>query len=106
MSERRGKGGRDPLADIREVQDHRLDPGHFTGGNIHPILRSKRAHWYGYLLLASGFVGVFLLGHLIRSGQMWLVAGTALMAAVGIVAGLSLIRRGRAAREDSRSRHE
>jgi len=85
----------DPLADIKEWQDHRLDPGHFTGGRVHPILRSRRAHWYGYLLLAGGLLGVFLLGGLIRSGQTWMVGGTALGSIVGIAAGLSLIRRGR-----------
>jgi hypothetical protein len=91
--QRKGQG--DPLADIKEWQDHRLDPGYFTGGRIHPMLKSKRANWYGYLLLVGGFIGVFTLGGLIRSGQMWLVGGTALGSAIGIVAGIGLIRRGK-----------
>jgi len=85
---------RDPLADIREWQDHRLDPGHFTGGNVHPVLRSRRPNRYGYVLLVGGFISVFALGGLIRSGQTWLAGGTLLGAIVGIAAGLSLIRRG------------
>jgi hypothetical protein len=93
--EKKNTGRDDPLADIREWQDHRLDPGHFTGGRVHPILRSKRAHWYGYLLLAGGLVGVFTLGGLVRSGQTWLIGGTALGSIVAIAAGLSLIRRRR-----------
>jgi hypothetical protein len=91
MSKRRKT--RDPLADLREWQDHRLDPGHFTGGNVHPVLRARRPNRYGYVLLAGGFVSVFALGGLIRSGQTWLAGGTLLGAVVGIAAGLSLIRR-------------
>ena len=98
--EEKDRSRSDPLADIREWQDHRLDPGHFTGGRIHPILKSKRAHWYGYLLFAGGLLGVFQLGGLIRSGQTWLVGGTALGSAVAILAGLSLIRRRRMPRKD------
>lgn len=94
MSERR-KDQTDPLADLRDWQDHRLDPGYFTGGRIHPLLKSRRANWYGYLLVIGGFIGVFTLGGLVRSGQTWLIGGTALGSAVGIVAGLALIRRGR-----------
>jgi hypothetical protein len=93
MSERH-KGQGDPFADIKEWQDHRLDPGHFTGGNVHPVLKSKRANKYGYLLLIGGLVGVFTLGGLIRSGQTWLIGATALWAVVGIAAGTALIRRG------------
>ena len=85
----------DPLADLREWQDHRLDPGHFTGGRIHPLLKSGRANWYGYLILIGGFIGVFTLGGLIRSDQTWLIGGTVLGSLVSIVAGLALIRRGK-----------
>ena len=94
MSERR-EDQTDPLADLRDWQNHRLDPGYFTGGRIHPLLKSRRAHWYGYLLLIGGFIGVFTLGGLVRSGQTWLIGGTVLGSAVGIVGGLALIRRGR-----------
>jgi hypothetical protein len=83
----------DPFSDIQEWQDHRLDPGHFTGGNIHPVLRSRRPNRYGYILLVGGFISVFALGGLIRSGQTWLAGGTLLGAVVGIGAGLALLRR-------------
>jgi hypothetical protein len=93
MSKRRKDQG-DPLAEIKEWQDHRLDPGHFTGGNVHPVVKSRSAR-YGYLILLGGLVGVFTLGGLMRSGQTWLIGATALWAVVGIVAGTALIRRGR-----------
>jgi hypothetical protein len=89
------KGQADPLGDIREWQDHRLDPGHFTGGRLHPLLKSKRANCYGYLLLLGGLVGVFTLGGLIRSGETWLIGATLLWSVVGVAVGISLIRRGR-----------
>jgi hypothetical protein len=44
----------DPFRDLKEWQDHRYDPGYFTGGNIHPLLKAKRPNKYGYVLILSG----------------------------------------------------
>src|SRR5437016_5885827 len=44
-----------PVQDYIEVQEHRYDPGHFTGGNLHPMLKSrKRPNRYGYVLVLVG----------------------------------------------------
>jgi hypothetical protein len=50
----------DPLEEIKEWQNHRYDPGHYTGGNIHPILKAGRPNKYGYILLIGGVAGVVL----------------------------------------------
>ena len=60
----------DPFADIRELQDHRFDPGHFTGGRIDPLLKARRPNPYGYVLLVGGFISIFLLAGAIRSGRL------------------------------------
>jgi hypothetical protein len=44
----------DPFRDVKDWQDHRYDPGYFTGGNIHPILKARRPNKYGYVLILSG----------------------------------------------------
>lgn len=66
------------------------------------MLRARRPNRYGYVLLAGGFLSVFALGGLVRSGQTWLVGGTLLGAVVGIAAGLALIRRRPADRGNGR----
>jgi hypothetical protein len=38
----------DPFRDVKDWQDHRYDPGYFTGGNIHPLLKARRPNKYGY----------------------------------------------------------
>jgi hypothetical protein len=43
----------DPFHDIKDWQDHRYDPGYFTGGNIHPLLKASRPNKYGYVLATS-----------------------------------------------------
>ena len=38
-----------------EWQDHQYDPGHWTGGNTHPIYRrGKGSRRYGYMAIATG----------------------------------------------------
>lgn len=41
----------DPFHDLKEWQDHRYDPGYFTGGKIHPLLTARRPNKYGYVLI-------------------------------------------------------
>jgi len=36
------------------------DPGYFTGGNIHPLLKAKRPNKYGYVLISSGLGFLFV----------------------------------------------
>jgi hypothetical protein len=50
----------DPFRDLKEWQDHRYDPGYFTGGNIHPLLKARRPNKYGYVLILSGACILFL----------------------------------------------
>jgi hypothetical protein len=96
----------DPFADIREWQDHRLDPGHFTGGRIHPVLKARRPNRYGYVFLIGGLISIFFLGGLVRSGQTWMILGTALGATLNIAVGLTLLRKGSANKERKAAGHE
>jgi hypothetical protein len=50
----------DPFHDLKDWQDHRYDPGYFTGGNVHPLLKAKRPNKYGYFLVLSGLSILFL----------------------------------------------
>jgi len=93
MTRKQNREG-DPLAEIKEWQDHRLDPGYFTGGRIHPVLKGRRPNRYGYVLLIGGLFSIFMLGGLIRAGETWLIAGTAVSGIVGVAAGLALLRKG------------
>ena len=43
----------DPFRDLKEWQDHRYDPGYFTGGKIHPLLTARRPNKYGYVLILT-----------------------------------------------------
>jgi hypothetical protein len=44
----------DPFERIREWQDHRYDPGYFTGGRISPFLTGPRPNRYGWVLIITG----------------------------------------------------
>jgi hypothetical protein len=85
----------DPFHDIREWQDHRYDPGYFLGGRIHPILKGSRPNRYGYVLIVSGLISIFLLGAAVRAGQLWMILSTGVGGFVSIVAGLRLLRKGK-----------
>jgi hypothetical protein len=47
------------FSEVREWQDQRLEPGYFTGGQIHPMYRSRRAKPWGWPLTRQplGVVG-------------------------------------------------
>lgn len=60
MAKRQPKDGMDGLV---EWQDHQYDPGHWTGGNTHPIYRrGKGSRRYGYLYIV---VSIFLVAALL-----------------------------------------
>ena len=60
MAKRRTDDG---LNGFVEWQDHQYDPGHWTGGNRHPIYRrGKGSKRYGYSYIATGvFLVVMIL---------------------------------------------
>ncbi len=101
MSKGRKRQG-DPFADIREWQDHRLDPGHFTGGRIHPGLKGRWPRRFGYVFLLAGMFAIFMLGGLVKSGETWMILGTAFGGILNIGIGLALIRK-RAAEKGRRA---
>ena len=79
----------DPFAEIKEWQDHRYDPGSFTGGRIHPMYRSRRPNRWGYVLIGSGCFAFLILGTNIRRGgaileTIWAATFTILLIAAGI----------------------
>ena len=60
----------DPIRLITEWQEHRYDPGHYTGGNIHPLIIARRPNRYGYLLIVSGVLVLTLIVLAIRAGRI------------------------------------
>ncbi len=66
---RRRRKDNDPFHDIREWQDHMYDPGYFTGGRIDPLLEGRRPNAYGWVLIATGLLGLFLV--VPSSGPTW-----------------------------------
>jgi hypothetical protein len=84
----------DPFHDVKEWQDHRYDPGYYTGGNIHPLLKAKRPNRYGYVLIPSGLtllvIALFGRDHRLYWYPSPLQTGLALLM---IIAGVRLIKR-------------
>ena len=83
--------GDDPFRDVKDWQDHRYDPGYYTGGNIHPLLKARRPNKYGYFLILSGLAWLFVafFGH----GRLWIeVALQIAMALLLITAGVKLLK--------------
>ena len=81
----------DPFRDVKDWQAHRYDPGYFTGGNIHPLLKAKRPNKYGYVLIFGGlgFLFVAFFGH----GPLWIeVVLQIAMASLLIAAGVKLVK--------------
>ena len=83
----------DPFHGIRELQDHRNDPGHFTGGNIHPLYGATRKNRFGYILIVMGGVTLAVFPWLLTSGTpaLGIVVITAYSLLL-VVAGIRLVR--------------
>lgn len=83
----------DPFADLREWQDHRYDPGYFTSGRIHPILKGSRPNRYGWVLLLGAFFcfAFFLLPH--GESAWWQYVLVAAYGFLWVVAGIRLLKR-------------
>jgi hypothetical protein len=83
----------DPFAEIREWQDHRLDPGYFTGGRIHPMYRSRKPNPWGWVLVVIGGLSAVYAPLAVSAGKplfegIW--AGA--LAVLWIMAGVRLVR--------------
>jgi hypothetical protein len=70
MVNRHDSSPEDPIRRITEWQEHRYDPGHYTGGNIHPLITARRPNRYGYLLIVSGVLVLTLIVLEIRAGRI------------------------------------
>jgi phosphotransferase system glucose/maltose/N-acetylglucosamine-specific IIC component len=88
--------GPDPFERIREAQDHRYDPGFFTGGNIDPMLAAPRPNRYGWVLLIIGIAFLAVVLSIPRSDISWwrFFLGIA-FALLYVAAGIKLVRRRR-----------
>ena len=81
----------DPFRDVKDWQDHRYDPGYFTGGNIHPLLKARRPNKYGYVLILSGLG--FLFVAIFGRDRLWIeVVLQIAMALLLIAAGVKLVK--------------
>jgi len=81
----------DPFRDVKDWQDHRYDPGYFTGGNIHPLLKARRPNKYGYVLISSGLG--FLFVAFFGRDRLWIeVVLQIAMALLLIAAGVKLVK--------------
>ncbi|HSB09948.1 MAG TPA: phage holin family protein [Blastocatellia bacterium] len=84
-----------PIERLIEWQEHRYDPGYYTGGNIHPLYAASRPNKYGYILIAWAVMILIVVVLGIRAGAMdwWAVTvSTALMLFLFLV-GFKLIRK-------------
>jgi hypothetical protein len=86
----------DPVAWTREHDEHRYDPGYWTGGRIDPILSVRRPNRYGLFLILGSFltlgIGVFLASAAGSAGA-WVFLLCAGISAVELAAGWALLRR-------------
>jgi hypothetical protein len=93
---KRPKAEGDPFERIREAQDHRYDPGYFTGGQIDPLLTGARPNRYGWVLLITGILlATFFLFAELSDVHWWqwvLIWGYVLLF---VAAGVKLLRRKR-----------
>ena len=84
----------DPIERLTEWQEHRYDPGYYTGGNIHPLFTASRPNKYGYFLIVGAIMILVLLVLGIRAGAMnwYAVVPTAFMLFLFLV-GFKLIKK-------------
>ena len=84
----------DPIERLTEWQEHRYDPGYYTGGNIHPLFTASRPNKYGYFLIVAAIMILVLLVLGIRAGDMnwYAVVPTAFMLFL-ILVGFKLIKK-------------
>ena len=84
----------DPFTQIREAQDHNLDPGYFTGGRLHPLYRSNRPNRVGCVLIAMGGLIALVVPSMILSTRQPVIGIIAVgaMAALLLAAGIRLVR--------------
>jgi hypothetical protein len=66
----RESGLDDPVERLMEWQEHRYDPGYYTGGKIHPLLRARRPNKSGYVLIVCGLLYTIPMILTLRSDPM------------------------------------
>jgi hypothetical protein len=66
----RASGQDDPVERLIEWQEHRYDPGYYTGANIHPLIRRGRPNRYGYVLIVGAVMTTILMILSVRNGSM------------------------------------
>lgn len=87
---------KDPVAWAVEHDEHRYDPGYWTGGRLHPLLRAGRSSRYGLYLLLGSFITLCLGAFLVSAGIAGMVTYllVVVISAAELAAGWALIRRG------------
>jgi hypothetical protein len=88
-------GHNDPIGRITEWQEHRYNPGHYTGGNVHPLIRGRRPNRYGYVLIIGGVMTTTLTVLALRAGSMPVYQAFVMAPFLSLIlmAGFKLIRR-------------
>jgi hypothetical protein len=85
----------DPIERLTEWQEHRYDPGYYTGGNIHPLFAASRPNKYGYFLIVVAIMTLIVLVLGIRAGAMdwYAVTVTTALILFLVVVGFKLIKK-------------
>ena len=87
---------KDPVAWAIEHDEHRYDPGYWTGGRTHPILRAGRPNRYGFYLIFGSFltlgIGAFVASSSGDGGLATFLLCVGI-SAVQLVVGWALVRR-------------
>jgi hypothetical protein len=88
---------KDPVAWAVEHNEHRYDPGYWTGGRLHPVLRAGRSNRYGLYLLFGSFItlGVGAFAASAGMGGMVTYLLFVVISAAELAAGWALLRRER-----------
>lgn len=84
-----------PVEKLIEWQEHRYDPGYYTGGNIHPLYAAARPNKYGYFLILGAVMTSLVLVLGIRAGAMnwYSVSVTTALVLFMFLVGFKLIKK-------------
>jgi hypothetical protein len=105
IEEQRATDDDEPIKRLIEWQEHRYDPGHYTGGNIDPFLKGSRPNKYGFVLIFGGVIILIFAVLLVTSHEplRWYYSTLQVaFALLAIVAGTKLLKKPKAGNSRAR----